>query len=148
MSLNDEARALEAIPMFRDIQPARLKLLAFASARVDFDDGEPLFRQGEKPDSAFIILAGQAAVELETGAAPVRVGVLATNAVVGEMGVITGRPRSATVRAIGQVQALRIGADVFFDMVREFPTFAIAIMRDLAERLEKTNAQVIARRAD
>jgi CRP-like cAMP-binding protein len=146
MSLNDEARALEAIPMFRDIQPARLKLLAFASARVDFDDGEALFRQGERSDSAFIILAGEAAVELETGAAPVRVGVLATHAVVGEMGVITGRPRSATVRAIGQVEALRISSDVFFDMAREFPSFAIAIMRDLAERLEKTNAQLIARR--
>ena len=44
--------------MFRDIDPARLKLLAFTSERVQFSDGQRFFSQGDPSDAAYVILEG------------------------------------------------------------------------------------------
>ena len=49
-------------------------------------------------------------------------------------------PRTATVRAIDQVTTLAISKDLFFQMIREYPQMAIEIMRELAQRLEHSNA--------
>jgi CRP-like cAMP-binding protein len=142
MSLESEVRSLQEVPMFRDIEPARLKLMAFASDRVSFATEETLFRQGDPSDSAYVILDGQADVRLNTKDKFFSVATLGKSAIVGEMGVLTGSPRSATVVASTDLVALRIRKDVFFDMVREFPAMAISVMRDLAGRLERTNARL------
>jgi CRP-like cAMP-binding protein len=144
MSLEAEVRSLQQIPMFREMEPARLKLLAFTSERVTLVGDEVFFHQGDPSDAAFVILEGTARVELETPAGRIKLGEIGRNAIVGEMGVITDRPRSATVTALDNVVALRIGRDVFFDILKEFPKLAIAVMRDLADRLEKTNAKLAA----
>jgi CRP-like cAMP-binding protein len=61
------------------------------------------------------------------------------------MGVLCDSARTATVVAATNVVALRIEKDTFFDMLREFPQMTIAVMRDLARRLEQTNARLAAR---
>ena len=142
MSLESEVRSLQDVPMFREIEPARLKLMAFASDRVAFAADEVVFRQGDPSDSAYVILDGKANVRLGAAETAFTVATLGKSSIVGEMGVLTGSPRSATIVAATDVVALRIRRDVFFDMVREFPAMAIAVMRDLAGRLERTNAQL------
>ena len=142
MSLESEVRSLQEVPMFRGIEPARLKLMAFASDRVSFTTSETLFRQGDPSDSAYVILDGQADVRLQSKEQSFSIATLGKSAIVGEMGVLTGSPRSATVVAATDLVALRIRRDVFFDMVREFPAMAISVMKDLAARLERTNARL------
>lgn len=142
MSLESEVRSLQQVPMFREVEPARLKLLAFTSDRVDLMPGETFFRQGDMSDAAFVILEGKASIELETQSGRIKLGELGRHAILGEMGVIGDKPRSATVVAIDHVVALRIGRDVFFEILKEFPKFAVAIMRDLAERLERANSLI------
>ena len=51
-------------------------------------------------------------------------------------------PRTATLRAVGELTTLAISKDLFFRMVSEFPQMAIEIMRELAQRLERTNQQL------
>ena len=51
-------------------------------------------------------------------------------------------PRNASVRAKGRLVALRIAKDPFMRMVREFPSMAVAIMQELAQRLDSTNNQL------
>ena len=58
------------------------------------------------------------------------------------MAILCDVPRNATLRAKGRVVALRISKDPFMRMVREFPTMAVSIMRDLAQRLDSTNNQL------
>jgi len=144
MSLEAEVRSLQQVPMFRDIEPSRLKLLAFTSERVTLMGEEAFFHQGDASDATFVILEGTAKVELETPTGRIKLGEVGKNAIVGEMGVISDRPRSATVVAVSRVVALRIGRDVFFEILKEFPKIAISVMRDLADRLEKTNARLAA----
>jgi CRP/FNR family transcriptional regulator, cyclic AMP receptor protein len=70
-----------------------------------FEPDEVLFRQGDPSDFAFLILAGSADVLRDAGEDAIVLGTVHAGEFVGEMGVLEGRPRSATVRAASTVEA-------------------------------------------
>ena len=142
MSLLQEYELLRRVPFLADIEPGKLKLLAFMSERVGFDDGKNLCRQGDPGDAAYIIIEGAVDIILEGGGVPLTVATLGANEIVAEMAILCDVPRNATVRANGRVVALRISKDLFMRMVREFPTMAVSIMQELAHRLDLTNNQL------
>ena len=142
MTLETEVQSLKQVPMFRDIDPARLKLLAFTSERVTFDQGQRFFSQGDGADAAYVILQGKADVAIETAQGELKVAELGQNALVGEMGILSDSPRSATIIAAAPTTALRIDKRVFLELLTQVPQMSIAVMRELASRLEKMNAQL------
>ena len=142
MTLDTEVSSLRQVPLFRGVEPSRLKLLAFASERVHFEPHQRLFSHGDPSDAAYLILDGTAAVTLEGAQGPVRLALLEANALVGEMGILAEQPRSATVTAETAATALRISREVFLELLAQFPQIAIAVMRELALRLEQTNRQL------
>ena len=144
MTLEAEVQSLRQVPMFRDVDPARLKLLAFTSERVQFSDGQRFFSQGDPSDAAYVILDGRASVLLNTPGGDIQVAELGSNALVGEMGILSDTPRSATIMAAEPTTARRIDKRVFLELLAQFPQMSLAIMRELAKRLERTNAQLVA----
>jgi CRP-like cAMP-binding protein len=142
VSLQQEFEVLRRVPFFAEIEPAKLKLLAFMSERVGFDDGKIVCRQGDPGDAAYLIIDGQADIVLEGAAGPITVATLGANEIVAEMAILTGAPRNATVRAKGRLVTLRIAKEPFLRMVREFPSMAVSIMLELAHRLDATNNQL------
>ena len=144
MTLETEVQSLRQVPMFRDVDPARLKLLAFTSERVQFAAGQRFFQQGDAADAAYVILDGRANVLLNTPGGDIQVAELGSNALVGEMGILSDTPRSATIMAAEPTTALRIDKRVFLELLAQFPQMSLAIMRELAKRLERTNAQLVA----
>jgi CRP/FNR family transcriptional regulator, cyclic AMP receptor protein len=144
MSLKEEYELLRRVPYFAEIEPAKLKLLAFMSERVAFDPGKLLFRQGDAGDAAYLIISGEAEVAAETPAGPVVLATLGANQIVGDMAILGNVPRTATVRAKSRLVTLRISKEPFMRMVREFPSMAVSMMQELAERLADTNNQLSA----
>jgi CRP/FNR family transcriptional regulator, cyclic AMP receptor protein len=142
VSLNEEVELLRNIPMFSKIDPSKLKLLAFASERVIFGQGQELFHQGDSGDTAYIIIEGNANVLIDSPGGELAVAKIGKNELVGEIAILCDVPRTATLRADDQVTTLAISKDLFFQMVREYPDMGIEIMRELAQRLEQTNAQL------
>ena len=147
MTLESEVQSLRQVPMFRDIDPARLKLLAFTSERVQFAAGQRFFSQGDAADAAYVILDGHAEVLLDTPRGEIKLAELGRNALVGEMGILSDTPRSATIAAVDATTALRIDKRVFLELLLQFPQMSIAVMREIAGRLERTNAQLAAAQA-
>ena len=142
MSLKEEFELLRRVPIFAEIEPAKLKLLALMSERVAFDPGKRLMRQGDPADAAYLIIDGEAEVIVETPAGPVTVATVGANEIVGEMGILCNAPRNATVCARNRLITLRISKELFMRMVREFPNMAVFIVQELAHRLESTNNQL------
>jgi CRP/FNR family cyclic AMP-dependent transcriptional regulator len=142
VSLLQEYELLRRVPLFAEIEPAKLKLLAFMSERIGFDAGKALFHQGDRGDAAYLIIDGEAEIILEGGDSPITVANLGPNEIVGEIAILTDVPRNATVRAKDRLTTLRIAKEPFMRMVREFPNMAISIMRELAQRLDLTNHQL------
>lgn len=140
MSLKEELEVIKRIPLFSKVNPSRLKLLAFASERLTFADGQYLFHLGDDGDSAYIVLEGEA--EILAGDEETLVARLGPNELIGEIGMICNKPRTASVKALGTVTALRIPKDVFMPMLTEFPGMALEITIELAHRLERTTQQL------
>jgi CRP/FNR family transcriptional regulator, cyclic AMP receptor protein len=139
MSLKDEVELLRRVPVFAQIEPARLKLLAFTSERVAYEAGKVLFHSGDMADAAYIIIEGVVEVIVEGPAGPVTVATIGKNDIVGEIAILCDVPRTATVKARERVVTLRISKELFLRLVNEFPQMAVAIMRELAHRLEHNN---------
>ena len=142
MSLNEEVALLQNIPLFARVDPSKLRLLAFTSERLSYQDDQVVFREGDSGDAAYIIVNGAAAILISTEAGQIEVARLRKGDVVGEIAILCDVPRTATVQAKESLVTLRIGKDRFFNLVTEFPEIAVEIMRELAGRLERTNAQL------
>ncbi len=138
MSLQEEVDLLRTIPLFSKIEPSRLKLLAFTAQRLTFAPGDLLCRQGDEGDAAYIIIAGDADVLVESESGPVKVATLGPNDLLGENAILCDVPRTATVKASTKVETLMISKELFFQLVNQFPSISIEIMRELARRVEKT----------
>ncbi len=138
MSLNEEVDALRRIPLFAEIDPSKLKLLAFTSERLTYGAGPDLFKQGDPGDAAHIILEGAADVIVNTPNGEIVVANVKKNDFVGDIAILCDVPRTATIRASEPLCSLVISKDLFFRLVKEFPEMAIEIMRVLAQRLDKT----------
>ena len=80
MTLDTEVSSLKQVPLFREVEPARLKLLAFTSERVHFEPGQRFFARGDVADAAYVILSGTAEVSIDGPAGPVRLALLGQDA--------------------------------------------------------------------
>jgi CRP/FNR family cyclic AMP-dependent transcriptional regulator len=142
MSIDKEVEILRQIPLFANIEPVKLKLMAFASERITFQVGQSLFQHGDEGDAAYIIVDGEADVLVDTPSGPLRVAKVKRNDIVGEIAILCDVPRTATVTVTEELTTLRITKDLFFRMVTDFPEMGVEVMRVLAHRLEQTTAQL------
>lgn len=147
MLLNEEVEVLRKVLLFSGIEPAKLKLLAFTSERMNFAKGQSLMRQGEMGDAAYLILEGDADILVDNGDGPVKVASVGRNGFVGEMAILRNQPRTATVTAATEVSTLKITKDGFFQLIEDSPKIAVEMMRVLAQRLEATTIDLTSTRA-
>lgn len=147
MSILTEVELLRRIPLFSNIDTSRLKLLAFTSERLTFENGAILFREGDRGDSAYLILAGKVDISVGSPNGDVLVASVGANNIVGEMSLLCEIPRSATVTAAEPLDTLRIKKDQFFGLLRDLPQMTLEIMRELALRLNNVNRELSAAHA-
>ena len=145
MTIEDEIRTLQQIPMFRDLDASKLKLLAFAGQRITCRKGDLLFDEGDPPDAVYVILDGEVDVLRSGPAEEVLLARLGRNELIGEIGVLCNKCRNARIVAYSDVQALRIEKMTFMQIVQQVPKLAMAIIRELSERLEHANERLASR---
>ena len=150
--MQNEVSLLRSLPMFSNMPASKLKLLAFASDRVTFGAGEILFRQGDDGDAAYIVIDGKVDVLVTAdgpeGRTDTVVAELGKNAFVGDMGVISDMPRTATIRAQTDLVTLRIRKEHMMEMVRDSQELALAVLREVVARLAKTTKDLSEARAE
>jgi small-conductance mechanosensitive channel/CRP-like cAMP-binding protein len=115
----ERERLLAGVDLFASLTDEQRRDLAAGSVLNRFGDGDAIVREGQPGDSMYVICAGQAVVVLEgngPGARRHEVARIETGGYFGEMSLLTGEPRSATVIARGDTSVLEIGADLFRDL--------------------------------
>ena len=142
MNLNEEVELLKGVPIFSKVEPAKLKLLAFTSERMNFAAGQELFHQGDQGDAMYVILGGIADVLIDSQGGQIAIAELQKNGFVGEIAILCDVPRTATIKARESLSTLKISKDMFYRLVAEFPQMAVEVMRELAHRLEDTNEKL------
>ena len=148
MKFEAEVNALQRTPMFQGVDPSRLRLLAFMGEDRTFRDGEYVVRQGDSSDSAYLILGGAAEVEVAFGESSTVVATLGASEVFGEIAMLCETPRTASIRASGELRTLMFEREGMLRLLREFPEMAIEMSRSLAQRLERTTGELARLRAE
>ena len=141
LNLHEQAELLRRVPMFAKLEPSKLKLLAFTSESLTFEDGEVLFHRGDSADCAYVIMEGAVDVLSDTDDGIVVATTLHANELFGELGVIANEARSATLRASGTLQALRISDEMFLKLLADNSDVALDVMRQLSLKLTRTHRQ-------
>ena len=106
---------------------------------VSLPGGTTVFRQGDPGGSVYVIRAGRVRVLKESSGRQRMVTTLGPGDFFGEMAVVTGRPRSATVEVVEDAELLKVPAGKLQEMVAGTGEVAIRLIRHLAERLENAN---------
>ncbi|MGH6924071.1 MAG: cyclic nucleotide-binding domain-containing protein [Propylenella sp.] len=141
--LSNEVDLLRRVPLFSGIEPAKLKLLAYTSDVVTYEPGQVLVRKDDVGDAAYVIITGDADVSVPANGGSITVAQLHDGDFFGEIAILCDTPRTATVTAKGEVTALRIRKEPFFQLLHQFPEMAVEMTRLLAERLTRTTADLI-----
>jgi CRP/FNR family transcriptional regulator, cyclic AMP receptor protein len=122
---------LGQIPLFKGCSKDELKLLDRATTRADYPAGHVLCREGSIGRELIILLDGQAVVERDG----VQITVLGPADFIGEMSLLDGGPRSATVTTLGPVSTLIMLPREFWQVIDEVPPIAHKLLSTLATRL-------------
>ena len=132
--------ALRRVDLFRALPEATAKTLAEEMNSMPFCNGEAITHEGAREDELYILVSGEAAVRIGQGAAPREVARLGPGDFFGEMSLMTGETRTATVIALGDVECYRIGKPTFERILHESPEVAEQIAEILADRKEALTA--------
>ena len=118
-------KTIAAVPVLATLSPDIHRALADAAAERLYADGETVVREGDAGGSMFLVNEGKVVVtvgETDEAAAPGKeVASIDAGGFFGEMSLLTGEPRTATVRARGDCTVLEISAKAFRDYVRNHP---------------------------
>jgi small-conductance mechanosensitive channel len=111
--------ALGNVPVLRGLPPDARQALASTATERLYADGEVIVREGDPAGSMFIVLDGRVAVTV--GSDDRQVAITETGGYFGEMSLLTGQPRTATVTARGDALTLEIAADHLRAYAQEHP---------------------------
>jgi CRP-like cAMP-binding protein len=125
------AQLLSQVPLFKGCSKDELKSLDRATTRADYAAGHVLCREGAVGRELIILLEGQAAVERDG----VQITVLGPGDFIGEMSLLDGGPRSATVTALSPISTLILLPHEFWQVIDDVPQIAHKLLSALATRL-------------
>ena len=144
---NDIDAALRAIDqasggggLFSNLDDATRQAIAREVSWVEVPGGELLFRCGDVGDALFVVITGRLQAIIEgPGGPPDVVGEISQGEVVGEMSVLTGDPRSLTVRAIRDTTLVKFSTQAFERVTERNPQAMLAVTRRIIARLQQRN---------
>ena len=143
---------LHSLELFATLTDAEAQALATQLIPTPFAPGDIATKQGEPSDSLYILARGQVGVfrEGEAGATPGRhrLAGLSAPAFFGEMGLLTGQPRGATVAAETDALCYRLDKRGFEAIIRARPELAEAMSKTVAERQAANDATLATLSAD
>jgi CRP/FNR family cyclic AMP-dependent transcriptional regulator len=132
--------ALARNAMFSALPVRRHADLAASGHRVNLAPGQALFRVGDTSEAIFVVLTGEVEVTVPArDGRQVWLAKLGPGALVGEMGVLDGGPRSADVCAVRRTELWRIGRRTILDALLDEPAAAIELLAIMSRRLRDTD---------
>ena len=131
MAQDDIASKLAAVPMFSGCTRKELGIIARAAKEVSHRAGTVVAREGERGIGLFLILDGQCSVSIG-GREKSKLG---PGTFFGEIALLDGGPRTATVSAVTDVRLLGLTEWVFRGLLAEHPSIALKTLESIAGRL-------------
>jgi CRP-like cAMP-binding protein len=144
----DLAKLLAGTALFSLLRPDEIDMLAHTARPLTFGPMERIIVQGQQGDSLFVVLEGAVEVLLRRDGTDVSLGSRPSPTVLGEMSLLTGEPRSATVRAVEGALVYEIGRRQYEPILLARPELVDALERAMESRLSTQDAMLVRYDAD
>ena len=106
-----------------------------------YHDAEIIIKQGEQGDCMYIILEGRVEIVNETDQGDVLLALRGKGGFLGEMAIFERKPRSATVRALGEARVLTLDKKNFLRRVYEDPSLAFHLLQTMSARIRELSTE-------
>lgn len=127
---------LRAMALFGPLSDAELEAVGARGTVHTVEPGEVLVREGDRADNVYVVLSGNAQVELHG----VEVGpVVGPGECVGELAVLDEAPRAATVTALSPMSLLSFTSETFAQVLQELPALREEVIRALTRRMRQVS---------
>ena len=136
-SERDWASVLATVPLFSGVSKRRLRKLARQATIAEFAAGDIVISKGERTDSLYIVLGGTAKARGRPAARALRTGDY-----FGELALIDGAPRSATVIAAQELHVMKLPGKSVRRLARRHPAITLTMFRNLSTQLRRLETQV------
>src|SRR5688500_2119603 len=131
--------ALAEVPLLAGADADALEALAADGKPIRVLAGDWLLREGDAAEDLFVVVRGRLRVVTTTGEGEQRtLRILGPGAAIGELALLTGAPRSASVQAVRDSTLLRLPRGPFVDLLGRDAWFAAAVARELALQLQSS----------
>jgi len=142
------AAAIDAAALFAPLSPEQRQRLVDSSHERLYAPEEMIVREGDRSSSMFLIETGSVAISIRGAAGEDRkLTVLQAGAAFGEISLLTGEPRTATVRAETETRLVEIDKESLAPILREHPALVQALEATMESRLEHAAGEYDASRA-
>ncbi len=140
-----DAEFLRNVHVFAALEPALLERIAALATDVSLRRGEWLFRQGEPADGLYVVRVGHLEVFAE-GSEAQAINTLTRGAVLGELALLSGSERSASIRALRDTEILKIDKAHFDRLLSDEPELALGLTRTLSRQLQASRVIPVVKR--
>ena len=137
VSILERIMLLREIPIFAELSPEDLKLVAEVAREEWYPQNTDIFHQGDEGNMMFVIVDGRLQVVRNTDGKDQLLAERGPGDFLGEMAIIESAPRSATLHTQSEVRVLAIDDETFKGILRERPNVSFAVMRNLSRRLRE-----------
>lgn len=139
--VNTITEHLNRVPIFAPLSDEETEQLANASASRVYAPGEAIVRKGKEGNSMFVILRGSVKIQIPENNYQKTIGHLAANDFFGEMSLLTGEPRTASVIAEEETEVLQIKKEALKPIYENNPDLVQTVCELIEERREKLTAE-------
>jgi len=137
-------KLLESVPLLHELSAEHLRRLAGIVRRVSFREGDELVRIGDPGGSLIMVLEGTVRVLYPGQSSEFEMTRLGPGGHVGEMTLLNGQPRSATLRALDHVEVAVLDREAFREVAAETPGLALHILETLSVRMRGADEHISA----
>ena len=137
------ADVLGGVWLFAGLDPAQLEAMSSFTFQRTFGHGELIVEEGRTGNGLYVVISGRVEVIKALGTEQEQfLTTLGTGEVFGEMALLGEWPRTASVRAVDEVECLGMDRWVFLAQLERQPRVAIKLLQILAQRLRDTDAKL------
>jgi CRP-like cAMP-binding protein len=132
----DWADVLAGFPLFSGIAKRRLRALARHGTLEEYGPGDIVLQKGDPGDSLYVVLSGSAKVRGKPAARALRTGDY-----FGELGLLNGVPRSATIVASGHLHVMKLPRTAFLRIAQHEPSISLTMANGLGSQIRRLEAR-------
>lgn len=141
--MNTKIQTLKPLSIFSLLEEPDLEKISSVTTEKSYQKNEVIFHQGSRGSTLFVLKSGLVKISLiDSSGREAILRMISENDFFGEMSLLDGHFRSASITAVEESKAVLISREDFTCLIQQYPSIAFNMLASLSRRLRKTNEKI------